>query len=81
MGHDGCSAWTEKTCGGNKYFGGRNECGRGSTLTAPLDMAHHVGATRVTFKADIFTIDSWDAEWVYVKLKDQAGNVIAERSF
>ena len=37
------------------------------------------GLEEVVFKFDLFTSESWDDEWAYIKLKDQNGNQIAHR--
>jgi hypothetical protein len=75
--HDGCSGWSERTCGGHPYFGGKGQCGMGSTLSTTIPAEELQGLGQVVFKFDLFTIDSWDDEWAYIKMKDQNGNVIA----
>jgi hypothetical protein len=76
-GHDGCNGWSEKTCGEYSYWGGKSECGRGSTLTSVLADEDLGGAGTVDINFRLWTIDSWDHEWAYIKVKDQDGNVLA----
>jgi hypothetical protein len=75
--HAGCNGWSEKTCGEYSYWGGKSECGRGSTLTSVLADEDLGGAGTVDINFRLWTIDSWDHEWAYIKVKDQDGNVLA----
>jgi hypothetical protein len=75
---DGCQAYTQKNCGGMTYYGGRNECGRGSSFTKVIPMSTYEEASLVRFKAHIWAVDTWDDEQVFVRLKDEDGNVIGE---
>jgi hypothetical protein len=77
---DGCSGWTEKRCGGMTYYGGSNQCGRGSKFTTVIPMSRFEQASEVKFKAHIWAVGTWDAEKVFVKFKDQDGNVIGEKT-
>jgi hypothetical protein len=76
--HEGCRGWTEKTCGEYSYWGGVNECALDATLskTLPSENLGEAGVVDISFR--LWTIDSWDNEMAYVKVKDQDGNVLAE---
>ena len=75
-----CTSWSERTCLGLTYYAGRDQCGTGSAFRKTLPMAGYEDVTQVKFKAHIWAVDTWDNEFAYVKLKDEAGNVIGETS-
>jgi len=78
--HDGCVGWGEKECGGKKYWGGYNQCARGAVLSRVIDMSKYPGASKVGFKGVLWTVDSWDNEHAYMRLKNSAGQVMAEHT-
>ena len=71
--HNGCQGWTEKQCGGMSYWGGKGECGRGSTLSRVIEMSNYPGATKVGFRGVLWTVDSWDNEHAYIKMMSSNG--------
>jgi hypothetical protein len=60
--HEGCEGWTAKECGSYSYWGGRTECGAGSEFTTTISAEDLELTTDITFKAKVWTIDSWDNE-------------------
>jgi hypothetical protein len=75
-----CDA-TEKTCQGNQYYGGHNQCAQGAEFWRTINMQNeHPGAVRIMFTGKIWTIDSWDGEQFSVTMTDDAGNVMDSKT-
>jgi hypothetical protein len=55
-----CNAFTRHECAGEVYYGGKNECGGGHSMSREFDVSSM--ATAVEFSARVFTIESWDNE-------------------
>jgi hypothetical protein len=76
-----CGA-TEKSCAGQAYFGGHNECAQGSMFWREFEKnLMHPNVNRVTVSGTIWTIDSWDGEKFSVTMYDQNSNQLATKEW
>ena len=62
------------------YFGGYNRCGKGSRVWRTFE-GFHQQTNKVMFSGRIWTIDSWDSETFTVKIMNEAGGVLAEKTW
>jgi len=76
-----CGA-TESECQGHHYIGGFNECAQGHSFWRTISKRDiHTGANRFVVSGKVWTLDSWDGEWVTVTMTNQHGAEMASTTF
>ena len=68
-----CPSWSEQECAGERYWGGKGQCGRGHTMRKVIDMSGNSSPINFRVQMRVFTVESWDNEVYVVEVRPVNG--------